>query len=311
MARCPISMIISVYNNDGEKLTSCLNSILDQGSWDFEVILVNNGSTDESVVTLCEGYRERDQRVSVLHMEHDTNAVAYNKGLEAATGKYVHFIDPSDRLDDNAIEKLSPLLLQNSDVIFIDTSYYDVPNFWDISHTNVLRRLSQKIPDKLWDKLVRRDVLMQNDIHFTSGIWESVDFCMLVYIHAQVYGAVDFSYYIRHEEQEDTDFEGIFHRAILTLSKWTGPAESTYEDYNTVIHRWMATIYCDLLVPLFSRLPRNNRSVFIRMMDDFQWLLSLERKDRLTYALYSVFGPLGVSYLTRLFLMLILVKKCK
>ena len=307
MAKCPISMIITVNDNEEEKLVHCLNSIISQGSWDFEVIIVNNGSKSESLVALCEGYREKDPRVSVIHMDHSEQADAYNKGLEAAAGRYVHFIDANDQLEEKSLEKVIPLLLQNPDVVFIDTDYYNAPNYWDISHANVLRRLSRSVPDRLWDKLIRRDLLVREDLWFSNGIWESVDFCILLYIHAKVYNAVDFKYYKRHTVAENLNNANVFGKIILTLAKWAGPAESTYEEYSTVIHNWMTVMYCDLLLPMYSTLSKNDRDEFKQSMNDFQWLLDMRRKNHIVQALYAAFGPLGVSYLTRLFVMLILV----
>ena len=291
--RCPISIVVPVYN-DEEKLAGCIDSILSQKPSDFEVIIVNNGSTD-STVDLCEIYREKDQRVGVVHMDHDTPATAYNKGLQAATGKYVHFIDAGDRIADNALENISDLLLSNLDVIFLETSH---PNFWDISYANILRRLSQDIPARLWDKLIRRELLVQEDILFAKGIvWESVDFCMKLYLHARTYGAVDFPYCLRHAEALDRDTEGIFGKIILTLTKWAGPAETIYAENSTIVHAWMAAMYCDLLIPMFSQLPPGARKVYKPGMNDFQWLLDVRKRGRTLKVLYALLGPLGVSYL--------------
>ena len=315
MARCPISMIITVYNNNEETLAGCLDSLIAQGAWDSEIIIVNNGSTIESVVALCEDYRGRHSRAKVVHMEHDTPAAAYNRGLEAATCRYVHFMDADDRLEEDAMEKIAPIMLQNFDVIFLDTTFCDSPGFWDISHTNILRRLSQSIPFRLWDKIIRRDLLIKEDITFSKGvILESVDFCMNLYIHAQTYGAVDFPYYRRRAEFDkytqygkyaefakkvDLDAEDAFNRVILTLAKWVGPAESTYEEYGAFIYDWMIAMYCELLLPMYRRLSKGSRRLCRSGMEDFRWLLDIQQygKSQTLKILCTIFGPLCTSYL--------------
>ena len=290
--RCPISIIIPVYNNE-KTLADCLGSILNQGSEEFEIILINNGSIDGSV-GICEDYRAKDHRVKVIHMEHDAAAVAYNKGLEAAIGKYVHFASASDYIKESAFKKISPFLLQNLDVIFLEAA----TKFWDVSHTNALRRLNREVPNKLWDKLIRRELLTKDDIWFSTGaIWEIADFCIKLYLHAATYGTIDFPYYHRHEESLDNNIEAAFGKIIMTLSKWTGPAESAYEEYGTIIHNWMAIMYCDLLIPMFSRLPPDARKSYKPGMMDFQWLLDTDktRKNQTVKILFSVFGPLITS----------------
>ena len=299
--RCLVSVIIPVHNDEGT-LIRCLDSVFSQGLREMEIILVNNGSTDTSV-ELCETYREKDQRVRVVHMEHDTWGVACNKGLEAALGKYVHFVNAADYIE-GEMEALSDTLLKNLDVIFLDTSFYNASNFWDISHHSVLRRLCKDIPARLWDKLIRRDILIEKDIRFTEGvIWESVDFNIKLYIHANVYGAVEFPY-ARHTEEAVHDSAETFDKIISTLSKWAGPAESTYEEYSTFIHIWMAGMYCDLLIPMYHRLPSDARAVFYTRMKDFQWLLGVRktRGSRLLEALYIILGPLATSYIIAVFL---------
>ena len=300
--RIPISMIIHVYNNE-QALPTCLDSIISQGSLDFEVVLVNNGSTDGSVA-ICENYREKDRRVQVVHMEHDDVAVAYNNGLEAAGGRYIHFVDANDQIKEGVIEEVQSVLRHNLDVVFVDTSFYRSANFWDISHSNILRRLCQDMPDRLWDKLIRRELLEKDDIRFTKGlVWEKVDFSIKLYLHALTYTAVDFPYYSKTENTNKPDPEGVFSKIILTLSKWAGPAEFVYEDHTHILHSWMAAMYCDYLIPMFKQLPKESREMYKRGMGDFQWLFDVrhERKDKLIKILYAVCGPLVASYALSVF----------
>ncbi|MCL2739474.1 MAG: hypothetical protein FWE30_08530, partial [Bacteroidales bacterium] len=182
------------------------------------------------------------------------------------------------------------------DIIFLETAH---PNFWDISHNNVLRRLSQSIPDKLWDKLIRREVLVNDNIQFTTGIWESADFSMKLYLHAKTYGSIDFPYYYKPMSPADKDFNKI----ILTLSKWTGPAESVYEEHSQIIHHWMAAMYCDLLIPMYSQLSSEDRSVYKPGIKDFQWLLDIHktRRNQAIKILYTIFGSLAVSYIVSVY----------
>lgn len=297
MARCSISIIITLSNSGNDNIAGCLDSILSQGAWDYEIIIVNNGSADGNAVEVCESYRQQYPQIKIIHMEQNEPATAYNNGLNAASCRYVHFMEPFGFLEENALINLAPFLLENYDVIFLDPLFFGQSISWNRSHGSTLRRLSQKIPDRIWDKVIRRDLLINENISFSDGItWESVDFCMNLYIRAKEYGAVDFKYY-RRSETNKVDEEELFYKVMLTLSKWAGPAETTYKEYGTYIQNWMAIMYCDLLIPAYSRLSRSTRRIYKPGMDDFRWLIDMDtnKSRRMLGTMYSVLGLMLLS----------------
>ena len=100
-----ISVIIPVYNA-ASSLDRCLCSVLDQTCTSFEVILVDDGSTDGSSA-ICDRYAEEDSRIVVIHKENGGVSSARNAGIEAATGDYIMFLDADDVLSPDALELLS------------------------------------------------------------------------------------------------------------------------------------------------------------------------------------------------------------
>ena len=297
-----ISVIIPVHN-DEDSLAACFVSILAQRGLDYEVILVNNGSTDGSAA-LCDNFRESNRRVQVIHMEHAGTATALNRGLELASAPYVFFAEAGTCFEEGAFEELEEILSKDYDVIFIPTGESRPEGLWDVSHNNILRRLCQKMPEQLCDKLIRRDLLIGDDIRFTEGIiWENVDFCIKLYLHARSYAAFEKNLFqVKKPVQEQRDAEEAFSRIILTLSKWAGPAESSYEEYGQFIHRWMAAMYCDILVPMYRQMPGEARKIYKLGMRDFRWLLNVRRarRDQLTNGLYLMLGLLPTSYIMSL-----------
>ncbi len=89
-----ISIVIPVYNAE-KYLSRCMDSILNSSLKDFEVILVDDGSTDHSPA-LCEDYKKRDRRVKVFHQENKGVSAARNAGIDACTGEWVLFVDADD-----------------------------------------------------------------------------------------------------------------------------------------------------------------------------------------------------------------------
>ena len=303
-----ISIIIPAYNSK-DTLPACLNSILNQKFNNFELILVDNGSTD-ATSALCDGYRAKDPRVRVIHMKHDEIASAWNAGLEAATGRYIIFMDGADYIEEDCFDKFTDHLWQDFDVIFMRASEIHadgtknvIPGFNTLagqSHNDVLQKFTDKLPDKTWDKLIRRRVLTENNIQFTpGGLWEDVDFCMSLYLNATTYGVLaDVPCYCRTIRNTKRDPKEWCHKLILTLSKWTGEAELNYKEHNTIIHHWMAALYCDELIPLYGKLPAAERKALRYAMDDFAWLLDVRKtgSDRSKKSLYNLAGPWGASH---------------
>lgn len=105
-----ISVIIPVYNAR-DYLRRCLDSVLNQIFTDFEVILVDDGSTDESG-GICDEYAERDSRITVYHKKNEGASLARKYGLERAGGEYVTFIDSDDWIANDYLSKLYGLVKQ-------------------------------------------------------------------------------------------------------------------------------------------------------------------------------------------------------
>lgn len=94
-----ISVIIPVYNV-AQYLPQCLDSVLNQDHEDLEVILINDGSKDDSGA-ICDRYAAQDARIKVIHQKNAGAAAAKNAGLRIATGKYLSFVDSDDYLEPN------------------------------------------------------------------------------------------------------------------------------------------------------------------------------------------------------------------
>ena len=100
------SIIVPVYNV-AEFLPQCMASLMEQTCRDMEIILVDDGSTDESGV-LCDGYhRDHPEFVRVIHQTNGGLGAARNTGIEAAAGDYLLFVDSDDYLTTDALERLS------------------------------------------------------------------------------------------------------------------------------------------------------------------------------------------------------------
>lgn len=112
------SVIVPAYNNE-QDLEKCIGSILDQSYMDFELILVDDGSTD-ATPEICDRFRQQDSRVKVIHKKNEGAAAARNEGLFHAAGKYIGFVDGDDWIAKQLLaEAASVLESDNPPDIFI------------------------------------------------------------------------------------------------------------------------------------------------------------------------------------------------
>ena len=107
-----ISIVVPVYNV-ANFLDECIKTILDQSYDDFELILVDDGSTDESG-SICDYYSKLDERVKVIHQKNGGLSDARNTGINISNGQFITFIDSDDYIAKDYIEKLYFSIIENN-----------------------------------------------------------------------------------------------------------------------------------------------------------------------------------------------------
>lgn len=117
-----ISVILPVYNAEGY-LRQCLDSLLSQTFDDFEVICIDDGSTDKSLSILLE-FEQQDNRFKVIHQKNFGVAITRNDALNLIEGNYVYFMDADDYLDNTAFQKLYDNITSNNSDFAILKAYF-------------------------------------------------------------------------------------------------------------------------------------------------------------------------------------------
>ena len=111
-----VSIIVPVYNVQ-DYLKRCLNSILEQSEKDFELILVDDGSQDDSGV-ICDEYEKKDYRIKVIHNKNQGPSMARNAGLDICNGEYVTFIDSDDYIEKDYLRiMINKMNEKNADIV--------------------------------------------------------------------------------------------------------------------------------------------------------------------------------------------------
>ena len=181
-----LSFIIPIYNVE-KYLPQCVDSILSQTYTDFEVILVDDGSPDNSG-KLCDAYAQKDARVRVIHKPNGGLSDARNAGLDAAHGDYVIFVDSDDFwMKNDCLQQIMYVVEQNSECGFIgfNCSYYyeDNQSFtkWIAYHENITHPIDKNtamhalvasgtMPMSACLKVISKKMLQENHLYFKKGL---------------------------------------------------------------------------------------------------------------------------------------------
>lgn len=106
-----ISVIVPVYNVE-KYLKQCIDSIINQTYKNLEIILVNDGSKDNSGI-ICDEYSKKDSRIKVIHQENKGASVARNRGIKESKGEYISFIDSDDFITNDMLDILLSMCIEN------------------------------------------------------------------------------------------------------------------------------------------------------------------------------------------------------
>ncbi|MBQ8296931.1 MAG: glycosyltransferase family 2 protein [Ruminococcus sp.] len=179
-----ISIIIPVYNAE-KYIGRCVESIMNQTHSCLEIILVDDGSSDDTL-KICREYADEDNRIKVLHKENGGVSSARNLGLKSCKGEYIGFIDSDDYIDKTMYEELlSAAVKHNAGISMcayyritgenkdIQCSYGDAET---ITNVQLMRDIyTYKCMGVLWNKLFKRSVFLRGDEMTLFN--EEVHFC--------------------------------------------------------------------------------------------------------------------------------------
>ena len=171
-----ISIIVPVYNI-GKYLNKCVTSIVNQTYKKLEIILIDDGSTDNSG-KICDEWKEKDNRIKVIHKENGGPSKARNYGIEVATGNYLFFVDGDDYIELDIVEKLYKNLIKSNSIIsacgHILETYSDklirfANNNFVVNSEEALKRLftGDDLFVVIWGKLYKKELF--DTIKFPVG----------------------------------------------------------------------------------------------------------------------------------------------
>ena len=183
-----ISVIVPIYNVE-KYLNRCIDSIINQTYTNLEIILINDGSTDNSK-RICETYCNKDSRVVLINQANSGSSIARNTGLDQANGDIISFIDSDDYIDNSMFEKMLNLLVEHQlDVVEIAPNVKKktyIPNSTFVVENNIesTQRIISKTCFSVWRRIYRKEIvenmrfipkIIHQDVFFTIDILNKIE----------------------------------------------------------------------------------------------------------------------------------------
>lgn len=181
-----ISIIIPVYNCE-KYIEKCIKSLMNQTYKDFEILLINDGSTDKSA-EICSFYEKSNKNIKLFNIKNSGVSNARNYGIDYATGNYIQFVDSDDYVDSDYIESMvnaikntdedidivicgiKQIILKNNEYIFSRDIKVESSDIYNIKELNdVMPELIEKAYiNYCYSKLIKKDVIINNNIRFNK-----------------------------------------------------------------------------------------------------------------------------------------------
>lgn len=255
-----ISIIIPVYNAE-KFLKQCLDSICNQTYRKIEVILIDDGSEDNSW-DICQMYKEKDKRIICVHKENEGPGMARNNGLQMASGDYIMFIDSDDYLYSIFnIERIVQRLEKNN----VDLLMYNVGTYWE--EDNHLVEEGMIIEDSTFEqikesekfafllekglvysgvlgKVLRRKMLIDHDIWYGHRDCEDIVWSVKIYEKVETVDWCNDMVYIYRKQRKNSRSSAPFtHENLLVVKEIYLKVKNNQEKYNEGMLSYIAYLY--------------------------------------------------------------------
>jgi len=256
MCNKKFSIIVPVYNTE-EYLGKCIGSLINQTYSNIEIILVNDGSTDNSA-KICDEYADKDKRILVLHEPNEGATASINKGLRQSTGDYIIFLDSDDYIDYQSCEVFASIIKKHPGIEMINSKSKSIFNEQIIvpTHVNLEKNMPISGPEYLklmlkqnrfwmpiWYNIYKRSFLIENNFYLKVGIM-AYDFQWTprVFLAAKSVVSSEFYHHFRHVRTDSMSRTVDLNHRIKRAENHIATCfelEKIFDDLHDIDLRWL------------------------------------------------------------------------
>lgn len=317
------SVILPIYNVE-KYLPECVESVLKQTFKDYEIILVDDGSKDNSG-KICDEYANKDSRIKVIHKENGGLSDARNVGTKQANGEYIVYVDSDDYIiDERFLETVHSKITETDGDIVIykfsklydDTKKIDECSF-SLSFAENISDADELLLELVkrdayygmaWIKAFRRNIVVDNAIEFEKGLLgEDMDWYFNLVLNSNSISAIDKSYIAYRQRSGSitttmklknlTDF-------VYILEKWSEKINKA--DISPIKKKALlgalAKYYANMFV-VYSRLKDKDKKNYKKRIKSLSYLLNygLSQRPLQIRKYYKMFGFNGTVMLLKIY----------
>lgn len=308
-----ISIIVPVYNIS-HYVQDCIDSILSQSFCDYEILLIDDGSTDESS-SLCDKIAETDDRIQVYHKLNRGLSTARNYGVERASGEYLFFVDGDDFLPQGALQRIADCLQSKPDILLSKVSRYNQRGDYSqdgfdllddyvngCSGAQALENLMKYVKKPLWQawrNVIKTDLMRKFNFQFLSGLTsEDMHLIPQVYLQAQSVAVCNQPNYVYRIDRDgsimNTESFKRYKDFFFIVKYWMNffDKEDCPETLKPIFTQVIARTYFFYISRIYA-FPKKERELLLEDGKQFKFLLkeqSLTKKNRFIYHLMGYRG---------------------
>lgn len=247
------SIIVPVYRVE-QYLHQCIESVLAQTFKDYELILIDDGSPDNSP-QICDEYRAEHAQIRVIHQKNKGLSAARNKGMMLAEGKYVMFLDSDDFWDDiyaldhlykNLYDSKIDILIMNSKKFYQNINKYSAEkhHYEKVKKYGMRQLLERNLYVACaWDKIIKREFLRTNKLKFVEGqLSEDVEWCARLLLCDPQMDYINESFYCYRQQNSLSITSNVGIRNLQNIADII-IKYSFYIEYNEVLAHYLAQQY--------------------------------------------------------------------
>lgn len=223
MYKKKISVIVPIYNTS-KFLDKCVSSILKQTFKNIEVILVNDGSTDNSLKKINQ-YKEIDNRIIIIDKENGGLSSARNAGIKISSGDYILNVDSDDWIEPNTCQVLMEAAINNNADIAVGNIYLEYKNkkqkWEDLSKNTIYKNFEyldaffvDNGKGSVCNKLIKRDLYIENKIFHPENISLGEDGCTLLRLILKSKIIIKIPNYVYHYRQNEFSMMHLTNKKI-------------------------------------------------------------------------------------------------
>ena len=275
------SIIVPVYNVE-DYLSQCLESILCQSVTNFELILINDGSTDSSL-EICRQYQQNSHQIKLIDKENGGLSDARNKGLLAAIGDYIIFTDSDDYwVGSEVLRDLNNLIKDSKPDLIIheESRFFSEKDVACKYNQRFIKNKSGRVEDEIlnlvyydlyvasaWDKVIKKSILIDNQLFFPVGKKsEDIEWCGKLLQHIKTFSIYTKSFYTYRQVRQGSITTTVSAKHIedvyVMVKEGLSSKKETSEIINKAIENYWACNYVVILKDFYVLSSKTQKQIW-------------------------------------------------